>query len=133
MDAGTEYHRDDLDHPLSDHHRQLRLRIHPGVQQESAVVGDSAFRHQPRGEPDLHADSVRASRPDAGSGRHPGRVGHDTVVHDEYLAALSLGGSGTGAVLDLGLPRHDSATLDHLGELGEMMLLGLLPFRPFCF
>ncbi len=43
----------------------------------SAVAGRLAVRHQPRGEPDLHADPVRDAKPAAGGGGHPDRVDHD--------------------------------------------------------
>ena len=51
LDACALDHQPDLDDPLPDHPRQLRLRVCPGVSWQGAVASDSAVRRQSRGKP----------------------------------------------------------------------------------
>ena len=117
VDAGTGDHRADLADSLPDHRRHVRLRVRAGDSEEDRLDGRVAVRHQPRGEPDLHADSVRDAEPAAGSGGHPDRLGHDHLDDRGDLEALPMGGRGPGAVLRLGVDCDRPATVDHLDEL----------------
>ena len=88
------------------------------IRRKVAVAGGPAVRHQPRGEPDLHADPVRDAEPAAGVGGHPDRVGHDHLDDGRRLAALPLGRRGPGSVFRLGVAGDRAATVDHGDELG---------------
>jgi hypothetical protein len=52
---------------VPDHPHQLRLRVGEGGPGQGASTGGRAVRHQPRGEPAVHADLLRT-------------VGHGTIL-----------------------------------------------------
>jgi len=58
LDTGPGDHWADLADSLSDHPGQLRVRLRTGDPKESAVDRGATVRHQPRGESDIHAESV---------------------------------------------------------------------------
>jgi len=121
VDAHWVHDWADLADPLPDHPCDVLLCLRAGDPQEGAVEGGLAVRHQPRGEPDLHTDSVRDARPTVGGGGHPDRLGHDHLDYGCDLEALSLGGRRSGSVLRLGLDCDRPATVYHLVELVDML------------
>ncbi len=126
LDARPGDYRDDLADSLPDHPGQLRVRVRASAQKEAAVARGIALRHQPCIEPDLHADSVWAAKPAAGGDGYSGRLDNDHLDDGRRLAVLSLGGRGSSAVFHLGVTGDDTATVDHLDELGEAVIrLGL--------
>ena len=116
LDARPGDHRADLVDSLPDHSRQLRVRVRPGDQEEAALAGGAAVRHQPRDEPDLHSDSIWDAKPALGSRGHPDCWGDDPVDDGRHLAALPLGGRGPGAVFYLGFAGDRAATGHHGDE-----------------
>jgi hypothetical protein len=69
MDALTPRDRRDLDCPVPGDRRHVRVRVRPDGSGRSPVPGGTAVRHQPRGEPQLHADPVPAQ--EASNWRRP--------------------------------------------------------------
>ena len=120
LDSGSGDHRADLADSLPNHPRQLRVRIRAGDTKEIAVAGRLALRHQPRGQRDLHADSIRDEEPAAGLGGHSDRLGHDHLGSGGDLEAPPLGRRGSGAVLHLGVHSDGTATEHHGDELGTV-------------
>ena len=84
--------------------------------------GGIAIRDQPRGKPDFHANSVRFEKPAIGGFRHRDCVGNDHLVDGGDLEALQMGRCGAGAVLLLGVDCQCASTVDHILELGQMIL-----------
>jgi len=84
--------------------------------------GRIAFRHQPRGEPDLHAHPIRDAKSTARLGGHPHRLGDNHLDDGGDMVALPLGGCGTGAVPHLGFDCNVLATEHYVDELGVVML-----------
>ena len=118
LDARPDNHQADLADSLPDHSPQLRVRVRAGGQEESTLARGVAFRHQPRYEPDLHADPIRDAKSAAGCRGHPDCLGDDPVDDGRRLAALPLGGLGPGAVFRVGVA-GDGAAIEHHGdELG---------------
>lgn len=120
LDASASDHRPDLADPLPDHHRDLRVRICAGHEEEIAVDGGLAVRHQPRGEPDLHAHPVRNAEPTVGVGGHRDCLDHDHLDDVCRLEALQMGRRGTTAVLCLGIDCDRAATQHHMDEPVEV-------------
>ena len=75
VDARPGDHQPDLDDPLPGHPRQLRVRLRASRSEEAAGESGRPVRHQPRGEPAVHADLRRAAERPAGGGGHRDRVG----------------------------------------------------------
>lgn len=115
--AGIGLPSTNLHRQLSDHLRQLRLRVRVGNLEEAAVACVSAVRSKSHGELDLHADSVRAAESAAGLSGHSARAGNDHLDDGGDLAALPVGRSGAGAVFGLGVAGDSAATVDHGDEL----------------
>ena len=126
VDTRASDHRPDLANSLPDHPHQLWVRVRPGDQEEAAVAGGVAVRHQFRGEPDLHADPVRNAKPATGGGGYSDRLDHNHLVRNRHMAALQMGRRRSGAVFHLGVIGDSSATLDYLDELGTIMIHKML-------
>jgi hypothetical protein len=86
------------------------------------VAGGVAVRHQSGGEPDLHADSVRDAESADGGGGYSDRVGDNNLVRSRHMAALQMGRRRSGAVFRVGVAGNFSATVDHLDELGAIVM-----------
>ncbi len=106
---------------LPDHPCHIRLRVCPGNPQEGALDGCLAVRDQPRGQPDLHANSVRIAELAVGCPRHPDRLGHNHLDDGGDLEALQMGCGGAGAVFRVGVDCDLIAVVDDLVELGAVM------------
>ena len=126
LDSGPGDHRADLADSLSDHPGQFRVRVRAGDPKESTLAGRLALRHQSRGQPDFHADSIRDAEPAAGGSGYSDRVGDDHLDGRCRLAALPLGGRGPGAVFRLGIDCDRAATFDYGDELGETVIHKML-------
>ena len=127
MDARPGDHQPDLDDPLPDHPRQLRLRVRAGVSAQGSA-GWSPLPFAINLVANLLFMPIFAGLRNVplGGGGHRDRVGDDHLVRDRRLAALPLGRRGPGAVFRVGVHRHGAATVDHGDELGEAMIrLGL--------
>ncbi len=66
LDASTRYDWADLAMHLSDHHRDIRIRILSGVANQVALAGRNAIRNQPDRQSDVYTDPVRAAQFAAG-------------------------------------------------------------------
>lgn len=117
LDTCPSDHRAYLADSLPDHPRQLWVRVCADVSRQGRLAGGVAVRHQPCGEPDLHADSVWDAKPAAGGGGYSDRVGHDHLDDGRCLAALPLGRRRPGSVFRMGVAGDSPATVDHLDEL----------------
>ena len=117
VDARPSDNRPDLADSLPDHLGQFRVRVRASDPKEATMARGLALRHQPRLEPHLYPDPVWAAEPEVGGSGYSGRVGHDRLDDGGYLAALSLGGRGSGAVSGLGVTGDGSSTVDHVHEL----------------
>ena|GEM_PF-69112 len=84
------------------------------------MEGGFAVWHQPRGECDLHADSIRAAELAAGGVRHYGCLGHNYLYVLRHLEASQMGCSGTGPIFRVGLDCDYAAIIDHLEQLVAM-------------
>jgi len=125
LDACPGDYRADLADSLPGHPGQLWVRVRSGDPSKSSVAGGIALRHQPCGEPDLHADPVRDEKPAAGCGGYSDRLDHNHLVRHRHMAALQMGRCGSSAVFRLGVAGDGAATLDHSDELGKIMIPGL--------
>lgn len=117
VDARPVHDQPDLDDPLPDHPRQLRLRVRSGVPGQAVVVDRRAIRRQPRGQPALHADLLRAAKCAAGCGGHPDRVGNDYLDDGISLACISMGCCRPSAVFRVGVDCDGDSVVDHGDEL----------------
>ena len=88
VDAAALDHQPDLGDSLPGNRRQLRVRVREGVPGQSASNRRRAVRHQPRRQPLVHADLLRAEKRADGGGGHRDRVGHDHLVRRRRLARL---------------------------------------------
>lgn len=122
MDSHRFHDWFDLADSLPDYHRLIRLRVCAGAPQEVTVADRSSVRHQSRGEPDLHAHSIRDAEPAVGSNGHLDGLGHNYLDDGGNLAALSLGCRGASALLRLGFYCDILATEYYVDELGAVML-----------
>jgi hypothetical protein len=66
LDTNASDHRTDLANSLPGHHRDVRLRLRAGHQEEGAEVSGFAVCHQSCGQPHLHANPVWYAEPAAG-------------------------------------------------------------------
>jgi len=117
LDASPGDHRVNLADSLPDYFGHFRVRLRAGDPKESTVARGVTLCHQSRGEPDLHAHSVRDAKPAAGGGGHSDRLGDNHLDRDRCVATLPLGGCRPGAVLYLGVAGDSSAIVDHDDEL----------------
>jgi len=121
MDAHTRDDRAGLADSLSDHHRDVRIRLRADVSRQDWLEGRPAVRRQSRVESDLHADPIRDAEPASRLSGHFGRLGNDHLDVRGDLEALSLDQSGPDSVFRLGVVGNRAATVDHGDELGERM------------
>ena len=84
-----------------------------------------SFRHQLCGESCLHAIPVGTAKSASSFSGHPGGLGDDHLDDGGRLAALQMGGRGTGAVFRVGLDCDRAAIEYYMDELGNMIRLGL--------
>jgi hypothetical protein len=113
-------HWADLADHLPDHHHHVRFRFRSSVSGQSQLADCLALCHQSRGEPDLHAHSIRDAQLAAGNGGHPDRLGHNHLVNSGHLAALSVDRRGPTTLFRMGLLGDDLAVIDYMDELGEI-------------
>lgn len=122
MDARAIDHWDDMADHLPDYPHHVRIRARAGDSQEGAVDSGSAVRYQPRGKPDFHANPIRTTKPATGGFGYRDRLGDDYLDDVGYLEALQMGRRGPSAVFSLGVDCKCFATVDHVLELGQMIL-----------
>ena len=122
MDSRAGHDRADMADYLSRHLCHVLLRVCAGREKEGALDGGFAVRHQPCGQPDFHANSVWPAEPAIGCLGYRHCVGHDHLDDGGSLAALQMGSLGSSAVFGLGVDCVRAATVDHLLELGQMIL-----------
>ena len=120
MDSNPVHHWDDLADSLPGRPHHVRLRVRAGDTEEASVEGGFAVRHQPCGERDLHADSIRAAELAAGSVGHYDRLGHNYLYVLRHLEASQMGCGVAGAVFRVGLDCDRAAIVNHLEQLVAM-------------
>jgi NADH dehydrogenase [ubiquinone] 1 alpha subcomplex assembly factor 1 len=84
-------------------------------------------RHQPRSEHLVYAVLLGNEERATVSGGHRDRVGYDHLVCHRHMAVLQMGRHRSSAVFHLRVIGDSASTLDHLDELGTIMIHKMLP------
>ena len=82
LDAGSGDYRADLADSLPDYHRDVRICLRAGVPGKGSPHGRRTVRHQPRGEPFVHANLRRTEERAFGGGRCEGKLWIDLDACD---------------------------------------------------
>ena len=127
LDARPSDHRADMAAPLPGYPRNLWVRVSSSDSRKNTVASSVAIRYQPRVESDLHSNPVWDAEPSTCSVGYSGGVGHDYLDDSGRLATLSLGCLGSTAVFCMGVAGNRTATINHLDELGTIMICEILP------
>ena len=122
LDTATSHDRPHLADSLSGDSTNLWLCDRSSDPRQAELDDRLAFYHQFDCQSNIHTDSVRHEKSPLGIDRHRDRLGHDNLDDGRRLASPPLGRFGSIAVLRVGVARNRTTTIDHLDELGTVMI-----------